>query len=148
MFWENGFNQFIMLFGWVFCVIIMFSQLFSILIVPFLEVIHLYQQLFLPRNKVVIIQEQCRIPIKMLQVERLREFLRSQYIHYFLCYYFKLRSHFPKWSKFQRLGSISGRWPHAVATIATLAICGPKYRTKVWSPVPNPIEDATPSMIQ
>jgi len=29
-----------------------------------------------------------------------------------------------------------------------LAILGPRYRTKVCNPVPNPIDDATPRMIQ
>lgn len=60
----------------------------------------------------------------------------------------RLLSHFPKWSKFHLLGSISGTCPQAVATMATLAMWGPRYRTKVWSPVPNPIEEATPRMIQ
>lgn len=41
-----------------------------------------------------------------------------------------------------------GRLLHVCVNIVTLAICGPKYKTNVWSPVPNPIEEATPNNIQ
>jgi len=36
----------------------------------------------------------------------------------------------------------------SLATIATLAIHGPKYKTNVWRPVPNPIDEAIPKTIQ
>jgi hypothetical protein len=32
--------------------------------------------------------------------------------------------------------------------MATFAMCGPKYRTNVWRPVPSPTDEATPKIIQ
>ena len=55
--------------------------------------------------------------------------------------------HCLKWWKAHLLGKLSGTQLQALEAMVTLAMCGPKYKTKVCKPVPKPIELAIPRPI-